>query len=278
MTAPYNPSFQISVTPDPSLPDAFFYFQEGKLLHRKAENIALLWQKMPLEVTDQELIGQLEGQNCYAANLVEGQELPEGAELSRLRALFDVVSNEQIMAAGIASQVLHWAGRHRFCGKCGSRMQDRERERAKVCRECSTVYYPEIHPAVIMAITKGDKILLGHANRFNRKFYSVLAGFLEIGETFEECVRREVREEAGIEVKNIRYFGSQPWPFPSSMMVGFTAEWASGDIQIDPEELTDADWYTADEMPPVPSTVSIAGRLIRWFVETQRKSNTQPNL
>ena len=122
-------------------------------------------------------------------------------------------------------------------------------------------------PAVIVAVIKGNQILLAHSKRFPAKFYSVLAGFVEPGETLEECIHREILEEVGVTVKNIRYFGSQPWPFPNSLMVAFTADYAGGKISIDGNEIMDAGWFTADNLPPIPAKISIARRLIDWFVE-----------
>ncbi|MFH1481427.1 MAG: NAD(+) diphosphatase, partial [Pseudomonadota bacterium] len=127
--------------------------------------------------------------------------------------------------------------------------------------------YPRLSPAIIVAVLKNDQILLAHSQRFPGQFYSVLAGFVEPGETLEECVQREVHEEVGITVKNIRYFGSQPWPFPDSLMIAFTAEYAGGEIRIDKSELTDAGWFSADHLPAVPSRISIARQLIDWFSE-----------
>lgn len=122
--------------------------------------------------------------------------------------------------------------------------------------------HPRISPAIIVAITRGREILLAKGINFQGDFYSVLAGFVEPGETFEECVQREVGEEVGLKVKNIKYFGSQPWPFPDSLMVGFTAEYASGNINIDEKEILDAEWFTAEQLPLIPGVGSIARRLI----------------
>lgn len=145
-------------------------------------------------------------------------------------------------------------------------------ERAKVCPSCGFVNYPRISPAMIVAVTRGREILLAKGSRFQGGFYSVLAGFVEPGETFEECVEREIKEEVGLKVKNINYFGSQPWPFPDSLMVGFTAEYAGGDITIDNKEILDAGWYTAEGLPLIPGNGSIARRLIDWYVQKQDNS------
>jgi NAD+ diphosphatase len=125
-------------------------------------------------------------------------------------------------------------------------------------------------PAIIVAVVKDKKILLARASRFPYEMYSVLAGFVEPGESLEACVKREVREEVGIEVKNIRYFGNQPWPFPNSLMVAFTADYAAGEIRIDETEIVDAGWFSANNFPLIPSKISIARHLIDWFAEKNR--------
>ena len=135
--------------------------------------------------------------------------------------------------------------------------------------KCKLIKYPVIAPAIIVAVTKNDMILLARARRFRGDLYSVLAGFVEGGENLENCVKREIREEVGIEVKNIKYFGSQPWPFPNSLMVAFTAEYSKGEICIDQEELLDAGWYKTDKLPLIPEKPSIARDLIDWFIASQ---------
>ena len=138
------------------------------------------------------------------------------------------------------------------------------------CAACGIHFYPRISPAVIVAVVRDGRILLAHAQRFPSAFFSVLAGFVEAGETFEECVRREIREEAGIEVEDIRYFGSQPWPFPNTLMVGFTAGYAGGDLVIEEKELVRAAWFDPEEVRrlQIPRGGTIARRLIDWFLET----------
>jgi NAD+ diphosphatase len=172
-----------------------------------------------------------------------------------------------LKAAFRAVQILEWNENHRFCGACGEATVRKTEEHARVCRKCGQVFYPRMSPAVIVAITKGNKLLLARNKNFPPGRYSVLAGFVEAGETLEECIKREIKEEAGIEVKNIRYFGSQSWPFPNSYMLAFTAEYDKGEIRLDDSELADAGWFGADEMPQIPGSISISRRLIDWFVE-----------
>ena len=146
-------------------------------------------------------------------------------------------------------------------------MTEKKDESAKVCSECGNIVYPRISPAVITAVFKGDQILLAHNRSFRNGLYSLIAGFVEPGETLEHCVKREIMEEVGIRVKNVRYAGSQPWSFPDALMIAFTAEYESGEICVDQVEIIDAGWYRMDAMPDIPSTDSIAGRLIRWYIE-----------
>ena len=174
-------------------------------------------------------------------------------------------------AAFRAVQIVAWDETHRFCGACGGTTIKKTDEHAMVCTKCGHVSYPRLSPAVIVAVTKGDRLLLARNKNFVTGMYSVLAGFVEAGETLEECVRREIREEVGIEVKNIKYFGSQSWPFPNSYMLAFTAEHESGEIQIDENEIADARWFSVEEIPKIPGSLSISRKLINWFIEVYQK-------
>jgi NAD+ diphosphatase len=219
---------------------------------------------------DQVYLGQLGDRHCFAVALADDALAPPGTDLVDLRALLELLTPEQRSLASRASQIVSWRRTQRYCGRCGSRSEDKPDEHARVCPSCGLVVYPRLSPAVIVAVVRDDRLLLARAPRFKGGLYSVLAGFVEPGETLEECVHREVREEVGVEVRNVRYFGSQPWPFPDSLMVGFTAEHAAGEIRPDPAEVVDAGWFTADALPRVPSPISIARALIDWFVEQQR--------
>ncbi len=211
-------------------------------------------------------LGLLEGMPCYTGMIAEASPLfTEGTYLD-LRTLLPRLDTDLFMLAGRASQIVHWDETHRYCGRCGHKTVDREEERAKACKECGLLTYPKLCPAIIVAIIKDGKILLVHAKRFLGDMHSVLAGFVEPGETFEECVEREVMEEVGIRVKGIRYFGSQPWPFPNSLMVAFTAEYEHGVLKVDDIEIGHADWYAADALPEIPGQGTVARKLIDWFV------------
>ena len=189
-------------------------------------------------------------------------------ELMNLRLLWAFVDASLFGIIGRAMHTCDWLSTSRFCGRCGTATKRHEKERCTVCPSCDLQTYPRISPAIITLVRKGDLALLASNAKFPGAFYSTLAGFAEIGESLEETLVREVREEAGITVKDVRYFGSQPWPFPNSLMIAFTAEWESGDIVVDPAELSDAKWFRADELPMIPPPVSIARRLIdAWVTE-----------
>ena len=224
-----------------------------------------------LEAVRLHFLGSLDGEACYAAEVAEDTDPPAGMVFSGLRNLFDSLDDTLYRLAVVAVQVVDWDRLHQFCGRCGERTDYKEGVRAKECGRCGLISFPRLSPAVIVAVERGKKLLLARANRFPTQFYSVLAGFVEPGETLEEAVAREVKEEVGIEVTNIRYFGSQPWPFPDSLMIGFTAQYAGGEICIDRTEIVDAGWFEADELPSLPGKISIARRLIDWFVEKQQK-------
>lgn len=214
-------------------------------------------------------IGTYDSVPCYACEISEIENLPQCFSLHPPLSLINEIGVDLVRIAGLASQFVNWSRNHRFCGKCGKLTENKKDERAKVCTECGQIYYPRLSPAIIVAVIKDDKLLMANSPRFPSKFYSVLAGFVEPGETLEECVKREIREEVNIEVKNIKYFGSQPWPFPDSLMVGFTAEYESGEIVIDEKEIADAAWFARDEIPRIPPSISIARKLIDWFLENK---------
>ena len=188
-----------------------------------------------------------------------------GAERVGLRALFDLVTPQRYAQAGLARQLLHWRRAHRFCGACGAPLQRHATERAMVCPACGHTAYPRINPVVITLIARGDRILLTHKAGGLLPFWSLVAGFVEANETLEQAVAREIAEEVGLRVTNIRYAASQPWPFPNNLMFGFTADYESGEITPDGVEIAEAGWFGRDDLPPIPSRVSIARRLIDTF-------------
>jgi NAD+ diphosphatase len=211
-------------------------------------------------------LGSLNGKHCFAAGLDDTVQIPRDMGLKNLRRLHGVLGDELFWIGGRGFQLINWDRTTQFCGRCGHATRSSGRERAKVCPSCGLRNYPRISPAVIVAVTRKNRILLARAYRFPMKIYSVIAGFVEPGETLEQCIHREIKEEVNVEVGNIRYFGSQPWPFPNSLMIAFTAEYAGGKIRIDDEEIMDAGWFEAHELPAIPDRVSIARRLIDSFI------------
>lgn len=200
---------------------------------------------------------------------MDADSLGEAFAVKNLRSLYGKLPEDLFAIAARAVQIVEWDRTHQFCGHCATPTIQRPTERAKRCPSCQLRQYPKLSPAVIMLIYRGSDLLLARAPRFRAGMYSVLAGFVEPGESLEETVAREVKEEVGVEIKNIRYFGSQPWPFPKSLMIGFIAEYASGTITPDPTEIEAANWFSADNLPPVPGELSIARKLIDWFVAQQ---------
>ncbi len=223
----------------------------------------------PVPVVEPHLLGFDDGTPIWTAwaSKPEEAEAPDGAEWTNLRAAFGAMEEAEWVLAGRGIQVLQWSRDHKFCGRCGAETEPHPIDRAMQCPRCRLLSFPRISPAVIMLVERetdaGPEALLAWGRQFPARFFSALAGFVEPGESLEECVAREIREEVGIEVTDIGYFGSQPWPFPHSMMIGFNARWLSGDITIQEEEIVEAGWYRPDDLPPVPrGGMSIAGWLI----------------
>ena len=188
------------------------------------------------------------------------------AVVSRRKAA-DLMDIDDYWYMNRAYHLAEWDRRTQFCGSCAAPMDRAEGEIAKLCPSCGHRSYPQIAPAVIMAIVKDGKLLVAHNSRHPGRLFSVLAGFVEPGETLEHAVSREVHEEAGILVRNVEYFSSQPWPFPNSLMVAFTAEYAGGELHRRDGELEEVGWFSPSEIPgEIPSSYSVARRLIEWFV------------
>jgi NAD+ diphosphatase len=210
-------------------------------------------------------IGRHEGKQHVAVALeddVTPRSLPSSLRAANLRNWFSVIDDATLSIAMRAVQILEWDRTHRFCGACGTRTEQADGERAKRCPSCSLTVYPRISPAMMVLVTRGRELLLGRGVNFPPGRYSALAGFMEAGETIEECVHREVLEEVNVRVDNLRYFGSQSWPFPNSLMIAFRAEYAGGDMRHDPAELADAQWFTPENVPQMPPSLSIARALL----------------
>jgi NAD+ diphosphatase len=213
-------------------------------------------------------LGRLGEIDCYAVSLADGIELPQDLTLEGLRALYGRLSDDEYAIAGRAAQILVWDQTHRFCGRCGTPTVNAPADRAKLCPQCGLLSFPRLSPAVIMLVQRGeDEFLLARNRAFADGFFSVLAGFVEPGESLEEAVGREVHEEVGLQIRDIHYFGSQPWPFPHQLMIGFTAHYASGQIRLQDDEIAEAAWFNRrGELPKLPGKLSIARRLIDTFL------------
>ncbi len=249
----------------------WFAFAGYKLLcnEESPEVIPLLadFSELGLELVRQQYLGTMAGRPCFSVELARSVTAPPGMVLKSLRALFGRLDEDFFALAGRAVQIVDWDRTHQFCGRCGAKTISLETERAKQCPECKLLNYPRLSPSIIVLIKRGSELLLARSPHFPPGMYSVLAGFVEPGETLEQAVEREVLEEVGLTVKNITYFGSQPWPFPNSLMIGFTAEYAGGELQLDAAEIEEAGWFTAANLPAIPPRISIARRLIDAFVK-----------
>lgn len=182
---------------------------------------------------------------------------------------------DRFSLVGQGSQMVHWYNTHRFCGRCGQPTALRGARRVLGCEPCGVDYYPRISPCIIVLVTRGRQVLLARHARHPGGYFSCLAGFIEAGETPEQAVHREVAEEAGISIRDVRYVASQPWPFPSQLMLGYFADHAGGDIRLVDQELESARWFDIDDLPPVPSPhISVAGRLIQHYKETFQSSHS----
>ena len=229
-------------------------------------------EALGLQTVRSQYLGTLANIPCHAAQLSQQLEITTGLALRPLRDLYGQLDDTLFALAGRATQLVEWDRTHQYCGCCATPMEQSQQERVKHCPKCGLRQYPRLSPAVIMLVYRGSEVLLARAPRFRAGMYSVLAGFVEPGESLEETVIREVREEVGVEIEDIQYFGSQPWPFPNSLMIGFTARYASGDIVIDSTEIESAAWFTKDSLPPVPGKLSIARKLIDAFVNPGNKA------
>lgn len=218
-------------------------------------------------------LGVLDGEAVWGVDVPHGTD-PAGGAAADLFSYFGRASEIEWMVAGRALQIVEWSRTHRFCGRCGSQTDLLDGERAMKCPECGLLAFPRLAPAMITLVTRGEgrdeEALLARGVQFRGPMYSCLAGFVEPGESLEGAVVREVREEVGIEVTDVRYWGSQPWPFPHSLMVGFHARYSSGEIRCDPSEIVDAKWFRRDQLPSIPPGISIARKLIdAWLSPRQ---------
>jgi len=267
-----NTEFISGVTVPESIHKAwYFVFSKGKILQRTDKDGIF----QPLGLDDQALIERLHSKihfmgkhrdiACFAVEVDRTDEF----EFAGLRSLFGKTDNMMLALAGRAQQICEWFRTHQYCGKCGQPTVEHDSDRAMVCEACGISSYPRLSPSIIVLVHRGREVLLARNHRFPDGMYSTLAGFVEPGESIEETLIREVEEEVGVLVKNLEYLGSQPWPFPNSLMLGFHAEYDSGDIALQQEEIADAKWFSIDDLPAIPGKIAISRWLIDDFLSKQ---------
>ena len=217
-------------------------------------------------------LGRLAGIDCWTSEVPREADAPAGMRWEGLRTLFSVLDDAHLALAGRAVQLLDWDRAHRFCGRCGALTLPKPDERVRVCPACKLSVYPRISPAVMALVQRGREMLLGRSPHFPAGMYSALAGFVEPGETLEQCLAREVQEEVGVQISNVRYFASQPWPFPNSLMIAFVCDWAGGELRPQPGEIEAAEWFDVFHLPKLPSRISIARKLIDAVARQMRES------
>ncbi|MGA6097209.1 NAD(+) diphosphatase [Stutzerimonas marianensis] len=252
--------------------------QQGFLVDPNGVLFPRSWLKrLELPLISEQGLGYFEGEPVFLMELADPVTVP-GAGWQGLRQLMmQDEDNDRFRMLGFAAQIGTWASQHRFCGRCGNPMTQHPRERAMKCEACGIHQYPRLSPSMIVLVTSGDRVLLARSPRFAPGVYSTLAGFVEPGESVEQCVRREVQEEVGVSIHDPQYICSQGWPFPHSLMLGFHAEYASGDIVMQPEEIEDAGWFSIHDLPALPAPRSIARYLIELYV-ARRLGSTEPVL
>ncbi len=248
----------------------YFVFCKDELLLEQQEDGSYsvpLSEEPPTEIkpwTTLLRVTQLNGVDVRAYNLPA--PTPEGT-FCPLRQSYYKLPLELYLKAGKCAELLYWDQNTRFCGVCGGTMKFHT-DISKRCEHCGKEVWPQLATAIIVRITRDDEILMARARNFRGDFYGLIAGFVETGETLEEAVVREVHEETGLEIKDIRYFGSQPWPYPSGLMVGFTAHYAGGQIHVQREELKNVAWFHRDHLPKLPEKLSIARQLVDdWLAQ-----------
>jgi NAD+ diphosphatase len=257
-----------------------FAFRDDKILVGGSEDSPSVPDLAGLEALglagDRHYLGELAGVACVAVPLAANAPDPAGWRYAGLRSLFFRLPEPILAIAARAFQVVEWDRTHRYCGRCGTPTRDKAGERAKECPACGYVAYPRVTPAMMVLITRGTEVLLARSPRFPPGIYSALAGFVEPGETIEDCIHREVREEVGLEVDGIRYFASQSWAFPHSLMIAYTAEYAGGELRLEPTEIAEAKWFPWDAVPRLPPSVSISRRLIEATVARLGSESRRP--
>ncbi len=225
----------------------------------------LKWSEM--ETDNKQFLGYLNERPCYILEVEHKSKIEDGLLFTPLRNLLGRIPDSLFTVCSRSLQLSDWNKSNQYCGSCGSKMSAHETERAKLCKCNNILVYPRISPCIIVLVTNGEDLLLAHNKNFPGTFYSTLAGFIEAGESAESAIHREVYEEVQVRVKNIQYYGSQSWPFPSQLMLGYHAEYESGEIYPDGVEIDSAEWFNYNDLPQVPTgNISISGQLIESYL------------
>ncbi|WP_202709785.1 NAD(+) diphosphatase [Sporosalibacterium faouarense] len=249
-------------------------FNKNQLLFKKSEGRTQFplineAEKLGIDVSNIIYIGTLDDIDYYATNVSTINPV-ENFFLKHISEAYGELEENIFFLTLRALHFLNWLNRNKYCGCCGTKVKLEPKETHIKCLNCGHVIYPKITPAIIVAILKDDKILLARSPHFTPNMYSLISGHIDPGEFIETCVRREVKEEVGIEIKNIKYFGSHPWPFPDKLMLGFIAEYSSGEIKIDNDEIEAADWFSLDNLPNIPEyKLSFARKIIEWVLKNR---------
>ena len=265
--------FELENFDNKTLERAYTCYLNGKvLIDKTTRNLAILnedelkWSGM--EFKEHHYLGKTEENAFYASALKVDSDLLENTEIVDLRNLLGLLPDNYFQICSRGVQLVDWYASNQFCGRCSKLMSQHEVEKAMYCSCNSTLIYPKISPCIIVLVTKGEYLLLAHNKNFPTDFYSTLAGFVEAGETVEEAISREIKEEVNIEIDNINYFGSQSWPFPSQLMLGFHAQYDRGEVTPDGVEIDKAKWFHFQSLPEIPpAKISISGQLIKSYVE-----------
>ncbi len=233
------------------------------------------WRWLGLEELEKHYLGSVRGIPVFAHEVDPEADNPEGYEFATLWSFLNHVDQHVFYLVGRAKQIVEWHRNHHFCGQCGQVTSTLVNDRSRKCESCGLMFYPRLSPSIIVCVNRGEEILLARNIHSRGNFYSTLAGFVEPGESIEDTVHREVFEEVGIRVRNLKYFASQSWPFPNSLMLGFHAEYESGEITIQEEEIADAGWFHYSNLPNRPAMVSISGWLIDDFIQRAQSGQIQ---
>jgi NAD+ diphosphatase len=252
--------------------EKFLCASDGSLILADPSTLA----DLPMSVLTRHMV-LIEDSRRYWVICVEEEEIA-GYQWLGLRVQLGQIPEAQFQLAGRALQIIRWHFDHQFCSRCGRQTEQHKHDLAKTCHHCALDFYPRLSPCIITLVIRGDYCLLAKHVRSKQDRYSCLAGFIEAGESPEQTLEREVKEEVNIEVNNIRYFASQPWPFPGQLMLGYFADYAAGEIQVDTQEIMTANWYRYDELPHVPPTGTISRQLIDAFVQERKSLNSNNDI